>query len=105
MRCGLSFRVCVGRMVGSYRETHRATWLGSVPVQPPRRGRPVRSWTTPAAAVPGFGPAAAQRCSPGSKLANNRNFDYSENTFVYYFLKEKCLEHPKALCSAIFLLA
>ena len=48
---------------------------------------------------------AAQRCSPGSKLANNRNFDYSENTFVYYFLKEKCLEHPKALCSAIFLLA
>ena len=47
----------------------------------------------------------AQRCSPGSKLANNRNFDYSENTFVYYFLKEKCLEHPKALCSAIFLLA
>ena len=50
-------------------------------------------------------PTYAQRCNPGSKLANNRNFDYSENTFVYYFLKEKCLEHPKALCSAIFLLA
>ena len=47
----------------------------------------------------------AQRCNPGSKLANNRNFDFSENTFVNYFLKEKCLEHPKPLCSAIFPLA
>ena len=47
---------------------------------------------------------AAQRCSRGSKLANNRNFDYSESTFVYYFLKEKCLKHPKTPCTAILLL-
>ena len=48
--------------------------------------------------------AKAQRCSRVSKLANNRNFDYSESTFVYYLLKEKCLEHPKTPCTTILLL-